>query len=163
MDEKLCTKCNEVKALTEFYGRESGYRMSHCKKCHNKRVTDRARYRWDNDPEYRARRMEKKREWYQTKKGKRCHANASFRLLYGITHDDYDRMVEEQGGKCAICSATTNSKRNPRNNLDVDHDHGNGSVRGLLCNACNLGIGKFADDPELLRKAADYIDIFGGL
>ena len=51
---------------------------------------------------------------------------------YGLTPDEYDALLKLQGGKCAICRARPVSKR-----LAVDHDHGDGEVRGLLCSRCN--------------------------
>ena len=55
---------------------------------------------------------------------------------YGLTNADYDRMMERQGGVCAICGQP------PTNNLlAVDHDHKTGRVRGLLCAPCNRHLG----------------------
>lgn len=51
---------------------------------------------------------------------------------YGLGVGDYDRLLEAQGGRCAICRARPKSKR-----LAVDHDHKSGAVRGLLCSRCN--------------------------
>lgn len=51
---------------------------------------------------------------------------------YGLTPEQYDELLKRQGGKCAICRARPKSKR-----LAVDHDHGTGEVRGLLCSRCN--------------------------
>lgn len=51
---------------------------------------------------------------------------------YGLAGDSYEALLERQGGKCAICRARPKSKR-----LAVDHDHGSGAVRGLLCSRCN--------------------------
>lgn len=56
----------------------------------------------------------------------------SLRQRYGITVEDYDRMLEEQGGHCALCPAVPGVRR-----LHVDHDHVTGRVRGLLCLPCN--------------------------
>ncbi len=78
------------------------------------------------------------------------------RTLYGITVGDYERMLAEQGGGCAICSSSGTSKRNGR--LHIDHDHDSGRIRGLLCSKCNSGIGQLQDDPTLLRAAAEYIE-----
>lgn len=75
---------------------------------------------------------------------------------YGITPDDYYRMLNEQNGKCAICGSS-DPKDGRTNKMFVDHCHGSGRVRGLLCSSCNLGIGKFRDEPELLLSAAKYI------
>jgi hypothetical protein len=42
--------------------------------------------------------------------------------------------------------------------LHIDHHHGDGVVRGLLCNQCNLGLGLFRDDSSILRRAAEYLE-----
>ena len=75
------------------------------------------------------------------------------RHAYGITLDDYDRMLEEQGGECAICGKHPTKKR-----LCVDHDHQTNKVRGLLCEKCNWGIGQFNDTVVLLRNAIEYLE-----
>ncbi len=80
------------------------------------------------------------------------------RLLadYGITAEDYDARVAAQGGGCAICGDDGSTSRGGL--LHVDHCHGSGAVRGLLCESCNLALGKFKDDPALLRRAAEYLE-----
>lgn len=57
---------------------------------------------------------------------------AMIEKTYGLTPDQYEALLKRQGGKCAICRAKPKSKR-----LAVDHDHGTGEVRGLLCSRCN--------------------------
>lgn len=76
---------------------------------------------------------------------------------FGITPEAYDAMVAAQDGRCAICG--TEDTR-PFGRLGVDHDHRTGKVRALLCHGCNAGIGRLNDDPDLLRKAADYLERF---
>lgn len=74
-----------------------------------------------------------------------------------MTIEQYDALVEEQLGFCAICH------RNPGpRGLDVDHDHRTGEVRGLLCSRCNTGLGLFADLPLFLYRAAAYLEDRGG-
>lgn len=76
---------------------------------------------------------------------------------WGITRDQYQSLVQAQGGRCAICGSTeTRDKRNGRWN--VDHDHATGRIRGLLCALCNRGLGQLRDDPDLLRAALAYLD-----
>lgn len=74
---------------------------------------------------------------------------------------EYEKLVAAQGGVCAICKlAETNvvSKKNPKVRiLSVDHCHKTGKIRGLLCHACNVGIGHFEDDPSLIDRAIQYL------
>lgn len=87
------------------------------------------------------------REWHLQRKFK-------------ITGDDYDIMLAEQNGVCAVCQKqeTHTYKSGKAKDLAVDHDHATGSVRGLLCFNCNQGIGRLKDDPAILRRAALYIE-----
>jgi Autographiviridae endonuclease VII len=81
---------------------------------------------------------------------------ARLRRLYGIDQAEFYRMLAAQGGVCAICSGTNKDRK--RKLLCVDHCHTTGKVRGLLCSFCNGALGMFKDNPDLARKAADYID-----
>lgn len=83
---------------------------------------------------------------------------------HGITPDDYRAMVALQENRCAICGDDQTDKR-----LHIDHDHSCCSmvnkeqrscgkcIRGLLCGSCNIALGNFRDDPELLDRAAKYL------
>jgi hypothetical protein len=75
---------------------------------------------------------------------------------YGITAADYAALLLAQGGVCAICHQPAKGGRTSTARLHVDHDHGSGKVRGLLCNKCNLAIGHLSDQ-GLLQAAADYL------
>ena len=86
-------------------------------------------------------------------KVRRSQRNYFLRTTYGITIDDYDRMFDEQGGRCRICRSEPSTRR-----LDVDHDHDTGEVRGLLCSDCNSGIARFKHDPDRLAKAILYLN-----
>jgi hypothetical protein len=79
---------------------------------------------------------------------------------YGLTEDSYLAIYRQQGGRCAICDTSikaVNTKEDRSFNTHIDHCHETGKVRGLLCAGCNLGLGHFKDDPDRLRKAADYL------
>lgn len=70
---------------------------------------------------------------------------------FGITRAVLDTLMERQCGGCAICGRT------PANGLHLDHDHVTGAARGFLCSTCNTGLGKFQDDPKMLRRAITYL------
>lgn len=78
----------------------------------------------------------------------------ALKTKYGITLDDYNVMLAEQGGVCAICGG--NSLQG-KTRLHVDHCHTTGEVRSILCGKCNGGLGLFMDDPDLLEAAAAYL------
>lgn len=78
---------------------------------------------------------------------------------YGITWEQYCEMLEAQGGLCAICRRPERLMLRGRlRRLSVDHDHETEAVRDLLCDACNNGLAKFDEEPDLLRAAADYLE-----
>lgn len=91
------------------------------------------------------------REWAR-KNPERHAANqrrAHLKSKFGITPTDYDRMLVEQSGGCAICGKPPTSRR-----LHVDHDHDTGKVRGLLCTRCNTSLGWLESHGE---KAGAYL------
>lgn len=80
---------------------------------------------------------------------------------YGITVEQYEVMLASQNGCCALCGKPPKPDGNRNaSRLHVDHDHETGLVRQLLCNNCNRGLGAFFDDPDLMRRAAEYIERF---
>ncbi|MFB7027166.1 MULTISPECIES: endonuclease VII domain-containing protein [unclassified Streptomyces] len=103
--------------------------------------------------------------FYTSSRGKICSScrkssrrqasrNARLQATYGLSAEDYKRLLEAQGGKCAICRETR------KTNLAVDHCHKTEAVRGLLCARCNgqlLARGA-RDRPDVLRRAADYLE-----
>ncbi len=84
---------------------------------------------------------------------------ANLRKCYGISPEEYDALLASQGGGCAICGSTEPAKG--KRYMPVDHCHGTGAVRGILCGNCNMAIGLLADDPERLILAAAYLQRTG--
>jgi hypothetical protein len=70
---------------------------------------------------------------------------------YGITREEFDKMIQAQNGLCAICQQPF--IKTPC----VDHNHATGENRDLLCHPCNHGIGNFKDNPDILSKAILYL------
>lgn len=81
---------------------------------------------------------------------KDCNRSAMREWNYGLSHDEYQNILDRQGGVCAICSE-------PDRKLVIDHDHQTGTVRGLLCADCNIGLGRFRDTPAYLQAAVAYL------
>lgn len=82
---------------------------------------------------------------------------------FGITADEYDAIVLEQGGGCGVCGGARRRAVERRLATDHDHEHCAGRygcrecVRGALCSPCNRLLGHLADDPGLLVRAANYL------
>lgn len=78
---------------------------------------------------------------------------------FGLSLTEYAEMYAAQNGVCAICGQPETMVRHGKvQPLAVDHCHAKGHVRKLLCHECNHGLGKFKDNPELLRRAAEYLE-----
>ena len=74
---------------------------------------------------------------------------------YGISYLEYEELLANAA--CGICGANSSS----RGKLCLDHDHESGRIRGFLCTECNLALGYLRDDPELLRRAIEYLQVEG--
>jgi hypothetical protein len=125
---KYCARCAEVKSRTEFGSNKASKDgvTTYCKPCHA--VVTR----------------ENKIKKYGSER------NYLLQYRYGITEDDFERMLAQQGGLCAICRAVPGAF--------VDHSHETGQVRGVLCFNCNNGLGHFGDNTVLLESAALHLD-----
>ena len=126
---KTCNTCNKIKELTEFhldYSKADGHRNK-CKECCK-----------DYDA---TRKVDRKNSYLQR--------------TYGITHDCYLKMLEDQDGCCDACGMSATEE--VHGVLDVDHCHDTGKVRGLLCRHCNLALGNAKEDIRVLRGLIQYI------
>jgi hypothetical protein len=107
---------------------------------------------------------------FKTQEGRKAYSRAYYKATphiqkaralresFGISMEEFRAMSEAQDGKCAICGSNhAGTRHGKKKTLAVDHDHETGKVRGLLCEACNQGIGKLKDDPEILMAAAEYL------
>ena len=74
--------------------------------------------------------------------------------LYNISLEQYNTMLNEQDGVCAICKKVNDSGKA----LHVDHKHSTGEVRGLLCYRCNAALGYFKDSVTRIERAIEYLE-----
>ena len=77
------------------------------------------------------------------------------RVTYGLSLDGFNKLFESQGKCCAICKTTDPGK----NNWAVDHNHEFGFVRYIVCNNCNAMLGYSKENPDILRRAAQYLEM----
>jgi hypothetical protein len=80
----------------------------------------------------------------------------ALRMAFKMELEEYNQLLTQQGGVCAICRQP--ETRKGKFYLAVDHCHSTGVVRGLLCGRCNLVVGQMMDNPVLLRAAATYLE-----
>jgi hypothetical protein len=166
MDSKRCKVCGEVKPLDDYY-RTPGTRDGHrgdCKACNQAEKARRhrenpgpARKRareWREIPENRDRTKANHERYKADGRKKESDRRSYLKRTYGITLEEYDEMLERQGGRCAIC------RREPRPDisLHVDHVHSTGALRGLLCFSCNVTVGLIREDRSRLGAIGAYLD-----
>lgn len=97
--------------------------------------------------------MDYQRNYRKTPAGKQNRKNEKLKSNFAITLERYNEMLESQRGGCKICNIVFDNKIKPH----VDHCHKTGLVRGLLCGACNKGLGFFQDNQDIISRAAVYL------
>ena len=158
---KTCKKCKVEKPKSEFHPFKKGGEMLYPRCIVCTRAEHREWYR-----KTRATRIAKSREAHLKRtavegdyrkpyRDSRKHIlrAQSLQKLYGVSLEQYDEMFKSQNGGCAICKGQ-NLDGKP---LFVDHDHDTKAIRGLLCNNCNAGVGRFKDSPDNLATAWAYL------
>lgn len=132
--ERWCSSCERFKPFDSFYqhGRRSqrkGQYLRECKSCFGKRV----------------------------EANRKLNPQWNSKLL---TREEFETQLQAQDNRCYLCrrEQTHKARHGAIKRLAIDHDHLTGLLRKLLCDGCNTGLGNFQDDPELLRRAADYIE-----
>ena len=137
---KQCTKCKEFKPFTEFnkHKRHKDGLRFRCRRCESEDAKEAKLKNLDKD--YLGTRLKERA--------------ANLKRVFGMSLEEYEDKANKQNNVCAICQLPCKSGKR----LAVDHNHTTGKIRDLLCGNCNGGLGKFQDDPELLKKAAEYLE-----
>lgn len=137
---KKCSKCKIIKPVSDFYiekkGKRTGMPTSQCKECCTAQST---RYYSNNTEKAKLAHS----NWVKNNKEKVAFTKA--KSAYGITKEQWINLPKS----CSICGSMKD--------LRIDHCHGNGQIRGVLCDKCNKGLGFFKDNPTHLLRASDYI------
>ena len=107
---------------------------------------------------YREANKEQIKAYYEANKEKA--ENCSLKYKYNITLKERNLMLKKQKKKCKICNVTFSKIKfglTERTTACIDHCHTTNKVRGILCNLCNVGLGSFKDNTEILTKAINYL------
>ena len=138
LEQRECRTCSKTKNLIgDFYLSRKDPTLAssycyECKECTRSRVTK------------------------NYKKNPAKHRNTHLLRSYGISSEDFDKLLTEQNHCCAICGTSEPGGR--YDTFNVDHCHETGKVRGLLCKSCNIALGEFKDDIDMLKKAVVYLE-----
>ena len=152
-----CKECSHRIQIKNYINNkeEKITKVGEWKKQNRERINAQVREDRKNNPE-------KHKEWaknHYDRNRDKISLNESLRARK-IDKDFYDKMMQKQDNKCAICNQyETRTARDGKSitRLCIDHDHDTNKVRALLCHDCNTTLGKMKDSPELLLKAADYL------
>jgi len=166
-DGRVCTQCFTYKTWTHFDQRKPkgkdpekyAHYQPACKMCRD------AKYRLDRDEEWHERRRVQQARYHRERRDRESevYRDRFMRTKYGISLDDYNRMLEELDGVCYACRRPCSSGRN----LCIDHDHSccgeqkkscGRCIRTLLCMNCNQALGKTQDDVETLRRLIKLLE-----
>lgn len=156
---RMCVRCREMKMhLPENFrthrqknnGKPYAYIKRVCAKC-----ADRERVEYSREHSEHQNKLRRNSSTYE--KYKRTNLKK-----YGMSLEDYNSLLDKQNGVCAICLTKEDGiHRHGRPlPLSVDHCHKTSVVRGLLCGACNSGLGHFRDDIPRLVGAISYLKGF---
>lgn len=138
---KTCRKCGKEKPRTEFaiarQGKHGPILKRICKPCASAQQSAWAQ---------------------QTADGVSNNRRLKIKSAYGLTTKQYARLLESQGGLCAVCRQEETWESGGRlMTMPVDHCHSTGRIRGVVCNRCNRSMGLLRDDPSCIRRAIDYL------
>ena len=137
---RVCRVCKKRKKINDFYktGRKTdkdpNQRHTECKDCTKARVA--ASHKANPD----------------------AARDRHLRRLYGITLDDWNQMLADQGNCCFICKTTEPGGKH--NQWSTDHCHDSNIVRALLCHHCNTTLGQYHENPLVFQSFINYIEHF---
>jgi len=173
---RTCRKCKKEKALNEFDINDNGHFRLLCKQCMIEKnnpkkickickkeklledfvkVTSRCRNERRDICKDCARQLAKNHG--VTEERKAIVKNAKLKATYGITLEQYNTMIVNQGNRCKICNKSfINEDKILR--INIDHDHITGKIRGILCSKCNSILGYASDNITILMNAVKYLE-----
>ena len=133
-----CVECNKTRSRNRMAKlRETGAHLE-------------AQYRYEQGDAGRA-----TRKRYNAGAGKVNSKKATLKNKFGMTLEQYDSLLIQQGERCAVCSTPRSELKR---DLSVDHNHHTGKIRGLLCDNCNIALGHLKEDTERMINLIQYVE-----
>lgn len=142
--EKPCARCGTTPRLAH---------MSYCRPCHRSLGKESFERRGGKKIQTICVRCGESRDGSHPTYCAKCWRYWQVMRNYDLTTEQYDQMAAGMNGQCPLCLSAPGVR-----GWHVDHCHITGKVRGLLCGSCNRGLGQLQDNPEILRRAADYLE-----
>lgn len=171
---KKCKVCNESKEIDQFYkAKDTKDKLQgQCKLCksiadkkykekYNRdplvraKIREYQRERYNKNPECKRKKKEYHESYYKRSEVKNRVREYLIKYRYKITLEERNKIFNIQNGCCAICNKHQSLFER---DLDIDHSHKTGKVRGLLCRHHNLLIGNAQENVEILKRAIDYLN-----
>lgn len=171
---KTCSKCNELKPLTEYTkdSRNKDGRINVCNTCRRAAVKQARQENPERFRQYDKNRYNSRKEWREqyvlknreqinankrewAKKNREKIQNTDRKRRYGVTKSVYKQTLVEQNNNCTICIKKLDLNK-PRA-VHTDHNHATGKFRGILCHNCNHILGHAKENIEILKLAIEYI------
>jgi len=147
---KVCKKCKRELSLEMFskHPKSKDRLQGSCKECERKWYKS-----WRARPEVLKRIKEQQKQWAKRNVDNRKLNRKKYNLKvnFGISIEDYNKLLLRQNGVCAVCGSNTNRS------LAVDHNHETGKVRGLLCGNCNTALGLLRENIQIIEKLKGYL------
>lgn len=166
-----CITCKKEKKENDF-GLYAGHIRKNCNQCrewlqdYNKRNRDHLleirRFKYHTDPKSKVKEQNKEysKKTRDNSERYRQLKNNHLKRKYKIDIHEYDRMLELQNNKCAICEIEFTENKSFWNRPCVDHCHQTNKVRGILCRQCNVML-YWYDKPKIKEAAERYLQING--
>lgn len=164
---KVCSKCEQSKALTEFHLNSNfrDGRLKKCKSCVKEEVAKTRKNlgymkKWREaqmaDPVKHARMKERKNNWNRTEK----YYEMYYQKRFGVSYKTLVSMLSVQNGLCANvgCSKSIVMPPSEGDRACVDHSHVTGKVRAILCIRCNTTLGHIENDKRIVLGLMDYLN-----
>lgn len=149
LKSKFCSSCNLSLDISHF-GKRTEYRDGYRNQCNECRSQKQAAYQ-----RARGHRKRKPPQPITTPEQSAELRRTKLRLKYGLSEDDFARMLAAQSGGCAICGTDKPSGR--YGVFCVDHCHETGRIRGLLCLPCNSSLGRLGDTEKAIERVLSYV------